>query len=510
MSMRTLNQKTGGFLAICLFVISGWGGSAFGQEPDPYPVINRDHFTLYPEIASDSRTELRTCEQSERGLRAAIIKAYFNHKAVENYVATGLFEVEGSDIGWIKLEEDKDHVEEIKTYLAGVDSTGKSAVLVYDYEISPGSLSFCSWMITPDQLIMPLEKFEMSSDRPLSIRQREALAVTAFSYSDLRELAQSCRPENNLNNSTPGVFECLQRVAEERDDAVTPSMTAVEDMAEISAALVPAPYHAGLLDGSINRLIVLPAVDIGNVSFSSLQISDGTHLVDHASVIVTNDFFNLIGVEQEEPRSTFPDTGALVVVNPTGDLASAQKEGELNIKVLSKNSVGVTGLINQAANKANVIAALAGKSMFFYAGHGQSSPAHWGDNSLVLTRKVLFTDEEILNLVKENGPFLNRALVVLSSCQSGLGAVMGGTVLGLPTAFSAAGAEQTVMSLWDVNDDATFELMSVFSVGYFKHASRNAEDALRDAINKFRQDDVLASAPALWAGFSVYGTPAKR
>jgi CHAT domain-containing protein/tetratricopeptide (TPR) repeat protein len=54
-------------------------------------------------------------------------------------------------------------------------------------------------------------------------------------------------------------------------------------------------------------------------------------------------------------------------------------------------------------------------------------------------------------------------LVVLSSCQSGLGEAVGGEgLLGLQRAFEAAGARSVIASLWSVDDGQTTRLMSEF------------------------------------------------
>ncbi len=498
------------FSRVFLILFSIFSGVAHGSGFDQYPVINRDHFTLYPEIAPSSRTELRTCEQSERGLQAAIIKAYFNHIAMENYASSGRFEVGSGDLREIKGQETEDHASTIRKYVTNLDSTGRTAVLVYDYEISPGHLSFCSWMITPDELIMPNQKAMMSSDRPLSIRQREALAVSAVSRSNVREIIQNCQPENNPNSTTQAIDDCVKSAIENDIWLKSSGDSNRNTILEISQALLPMRFRAKLIDRSINRLVVLPAVDVGNVSFSSLPLSKEAYLVDYASVIVTNDFYSLIGEERRRAKSKFADSGALVVINPTGDLTYAEDEGEAHIDALTRKSIAVTALTGQEATRWSTVDALFGKRIFFFTGHGQSSPAQWGENYLRLYGGAVLADKDIFKMVKEHGPFLNSALVVLSACQTGLGAVMGGTVLGLPTAWSVAGADQTVMSLWDVNDRATYLLMSRFSSDYLDGNINNAEDALRQVIRDYRMNTGGKAAPAFWAGFSVYGTPAKR
>jgi len=67
-------------------------------------------------------------------------------------------------------------------------------------------------------------------------------------------------------------------------------------------------------------------------------------------------------------------------------------------------------------------------------------------------------------------------LVVLSSCESGQGAVVDGQgVLGLRTAFSMAGTQSMVMTLWPVDDEAGRQFMHFF----YSHLDRGAAEAVR-------------------------------
>jgi len=95
-------------------------------------------------------------------------------------------------------------------------------------------------------------------------------------------------------------------------------------------------------------------------------------------------------------------------------------------------------------------------------------------------------------------------LVVLSACQTGLGKeVRGEGLVGLPRAFLYAGAPRVVVSLWNVSDEATAELMSTLYRKMLKEHQRPAA-ALRQAQLALRKHNKWA-APYYWAAFFQTG-----
>ncbi|MEM7048857.1 MAG: CHAT domain-containing tetratricopeptide repeat protein [Acidobacteriota bacterium] len=99
---------------------------------------------------------------------------------------------------------------------------------------------------------------------------------------------------------------------------------------------------------------------------------------------------------------------------------------------------------------------------------------------------------------------LDAELVVLSGCQTALGkAVRGEGLLGLTRAFMHAGAPRVVVSLWDVSDEATAQLMTRFYRALLEERLPVAA-ALRQAQQEMRREKRW-SAPYYWAGFVVQG-----
>jgi CHAT domain-containing protein/tetratricopeptide (TPR) repeat protein len=92
----------------------------------------------------------------------------------------------------------------------------------------------------------------------------------------------------------------------------------------------------------------------------------------------------------------------------------------------------------------------------------------------------------------------NTELAVLSACQTGLGDVVGSEgVYGLQRAFHIAGAKFLIVSLWQVPDEQTRELMRLFYENWV-----DKREPLRDAFNH-AQATLRAQEPNpyRWAGF---------
>ena len=96
----------------------------------------------------------------------------------------------------------------------------------------------------------------------------------------------------------------------------------------------------------------------------------------------------------------------------------------------------------------------------------------------------------------------NTKLAVLSACETALGDITSEGVWGLQRAFKMAGVQTIVMSLWQVDDEATSILMQYFYEELFRQPQSrfSPHAALASAQRRMRQHPQYSS-PYYWAAF---------
>ena len=164
--------------------------------------------------------------------------------------------------------------------------------------------------------------------------------------------------------------------------------------------------------------------------------------------------------------------------------------------------------IDFAANKVTATDPKLGQYRYVhFATHTLLNSAHPGLSGIVLSlvnsegkeQEGFLTAHEIYNLK------LPAELVVLSSCKTGLGKeVKGEGVVGITRGFMYAGAARVMVSLWDVDDESTAEMMKRVYAAMLEKPRLSPAAALRSAqvaMWKSRQ----WRAPYFWAAFVLQG-----
>lgn len=138
-----------------------------------------------------------------------------------------------------------------------------------------------------------------------------------------------------------------------------------------------------------------------------------------------------------------------------------------------------------------------------FATHGLIDNCYPARSSIVLSLGDLSSEDGFLQMREVFNLKLSADLVTLSACQTGLGQfIKGEGIEGISRAFLFAGASSVLMSLWAVNDQASYQFMRRFYIHL--HSSHTIVDALRRSKLELIDSKTL-SHPFFWAGFIVSG-----
>lgn len=124
-----------------------------------------------------------------------------------------------------------------------------------------------------------------------------------------------------------------------------------------------------------------------------------------------------------------------------------------------------------------------------------------GVNQSLAGKNLSGQDDGIMTAMEISNMDLSSVdLAVLSACQTGTGDISNDGVIGLQRGFKKAGVKSIMMSLWPVDDNATFLFMDIF----YKHLikSKDKTRALEAAQN-YLQDHTPYNDAKYWASFII-------
>lgn len=277
----------------------------------------------------------------------------------------------------------------------------------------------------------------------------------------------------------------------------------------LSDLLLPQPIADKLEDTS--HLIVVPILEIGTVPYAALQpFDDNIYLIDKVSISIASSLFD-IGQMIRPLWLINPRHPPLIVGNPhlpnspgwvLPPLPGAEQEAQAVATMLNS-----TPLLNEEATKSAILANVSSASLLYFATHGIANAQNpLADSFLMFSAAQLEQGWWTAGEVQETE--LEADLAILSACQTGLGQAHDAGMIGLARAFQIAGVPRVVMSLWNVDDQVTSDLMQRF-VQYLVDAENfsdypRASEALRQAMLDIKQSH---PDPVKWASFNLFGTP---
>ncbi len=171
----------------------------------------------------------------------------------------------------------------------------------------------------------------------------------------------------------------------------------------------------------------------------------------------------------------------------------------INEKEAIRKIVKGTFLENDKATKENFITKVKDYKIIHVSTHAKAG-------NFKNVPQIEFYDKTLL-LPEIYGLNIQADLLVLSACETGIGAVTGGEgLMSLSRGFSYSGVKNMVVSLWKVNDKSTSFLMQYFYKFYIKNKS--VSKALQQAKLKYlnnKQISMYKKNPYYWSGFVFTG-----
>ncbi len=292
-------------------------------------------------------------------------------------------------------------------------------------------------------------------------------------------------------------------------------------IAGISKILLPAGLGQKLLDLKTEHLIIVPSLNIQQIPLALLKpLEDESTFMDHWSYSFAPSIYGIADLILRKHHESSQEAGynqgalseeALFVGNP--DFAEHKKwilpslpGAEAEVLAVSKKLriPDTQVLTGKAATKEMVLEKTAGASILFLATHGVADPEDPLHGSGLFFAPSKRYPEGFWSAKEIQHSKLKALLVVLSACQTGLGSAQDAGVIGLSRAFHLAGAENVVMSLWSVGDDATREFMEIFMEKIQAPHRFFPGGPLRQTMLEYRAKN---PDPLAWAAFSVFGLP---
>lgn len=260
-----------------------------------------------------------------------------------------------------------------------------------------------------------------------------------------------------------------------------------------------------------NELIIVPDGPLCVAPFAAFMDSNSKYLCEsfRIRVIPSLTCLNLI-VDSSDYHSR---RGALLVGNPCLEeiafddpswnwkLPCAEEEVEF-IGELVKSEP----LTGKEATKEEVLKRLKSTPyrLVHIAAHGIEEKGE-----IYLTPNPMRESEEpeeedyMLTMAEVMSVKLRTQLAVLGCCHSTQGQIKAEGAVGIARAFLAAGTRCVLVSLWEINDEATLEFMKTF-YRYLVFGKVKASVALNQAIKKLRESERFGGVE-YWAAFQLIG-----
>ena len=282
------------------------------------------------------------------------------------------------------------------------------------------------------------------------------------------------------------------------DEEVITSSSAQTALKSLHKLLI-IPISKSLPKDPNQRVIIIPQAELFFVPFVALQDSQNKYLIEQHTISIASSI-GLLDSTSKPAKFNRKQGTALVIGNPIMPLAPdgtqlVQLDGAEKEAISIGSILKTTPLIGTQADKKVVIDKMRSAEIVHFATHGLLDKVEGDIPGAIALTNGLLTSNEIFDLK------LKSDLVVLSACDTGRGDLSGDGVIGLSRAFAVAGTPSIIVSLWEVDDTATKDLMVEFYQNWYSQRMEKAQ-AMRQAMIKVMKTH---EKPSDWAAFTIIG-----
>jgi CHAT domain-containing protein len=246
--------------------------------------------------------------------------------------------------------------------------------------------------------------------------------------------------------------------------------------------------------------------------FAALVSANGNYFLEEFKISYSpsSNVF-LICTENARNKSSFETEKVLSIGNPAfdqkdfsdlKDLPSARNEAE----EISKHYFAPKKLLGKDATREAFQSNYKDFEVIHFAGHYVVQPDAPLRSKLVLAKDSGSKENFLTNADLMGDRLTKTKLVVLSACQTGVeGYYNGEGLIGLSRTFLTAGVPLIVSSQWQVDSEASAEIMKKFHY-YRRQEKLSTANALRQAqLNMRYEQNGKFQSPYYWAAFASFG-----
>lgn len=263
------------------------------------------------------------------------------------------------------------------------------------------------------------------------------------------------------------------------------------------------------LSKEISQLIIVPDENLGFLAFEPLLLPDNRHLIDKFSVSYAYSL-PLWMIHQKPKSGSIKEKGLVAFAPGYPELPVSSRSittrgtGLYQLPFAQREAREIASLFDgtvfegQAASRSNFLSAIGSYDYYHFSMHAALDTLYYESTNLV------FSENERLHFYELYNLDFPAEMVVLSACNTGIGAMVKGEgLMSLSHALSAGGVRSSVYSLWEVPDKETAEIIT----GFYKYLEKGYDKAtaLQQSKLDFLKSNPAKQHPYYWAGFILNG-----